>query len=208
MRYGSACGKCASQLVEGRLGHLAAGVGEVAHRAARLQRPRLVGDLDPQRRHAGQTGDPVPGAQAYHVARQQVVHQHDMRADAEGGGQLAEAGVETQRKYGKDHVVGGVVQILADTLGADDQVAVAQHHALGLAGAARGVEDRRHVEIDTTLRFGGGVLGNRTARATVDRAPRTRRRVRIDAPASTSKICVTLGTHSGRLRAGPAVPVR
>ena len=148
MRNGLACGKCARSLFEGRLRHSPAGVSEVAQRARRFSRPRLVGDLDPQRRHAGQARDPVPGAQAYHVAGQQIVHQHHMRADAEGGGQLAEPGVETQGQRGQDDVVGSVLQVLAHALRADDQVAMAKHHALGLARAAGRVEDRGDVKVD------------------------------------------------------------
>ena len=45
--------------VERRARHAAAGVGEVAQRAGRLRRPGQVGELDPQRRHAGQAGHAV-----------------------------------------------------------------------------------------------------------------------------------------------------
>ena len=95
-----------------------------------------VGDLDPQRRNAGQAGDPVPRAEPRHVARQQVVHQDHMRADRERGRQLAESGIEAQRQRGRMHVVGGVLQVRGHALGAGDQVAVAEHHALRLARAS------------------------------------------------------------------------
>ena len=55
-----------------------------------------------------------------------------MRADGEGGGELAEPGVEAERQRREDDVVGGVAEVAADALGADDEVAVAEHHALGL----------------------------------------------------------------------------
>ena len=105
-----------AQLVERRLRHPAAGVGEVAHASADLLRPRLLGELDPQRRHAGQAGDPVLGAEPDDVAGQQVVHEHDVGADGERGRQLAEAGVEAQRQRGEDDVVGRVAEVVADAL--------------------------------------------------------------------------------------------
>ena len=67
--------------------------------------------------------------------------------------QLAEPGVEAQRQRGEDHVVGDVAEVVADALAADEEVAVAEHDALRLAGASGGVEDRRHVEVDRAPRL-------------------------------------------------------
>ena len=131
-----ACGKCARSLSRYGLWHSAARVGEIAHRARGSGGPFLLGDLNPKRRYAGHPCDPVLCAKPHDVAGQKIVHQHDMRADAERRRELAEPGVETQGENGQDYVVGGVLQILADALGADDQVSMAQYHALRLAGAA------------------------------------------------------------------------
>ena len=141
-------GEDRAQLAERGARHPAAGVGEVAQAARRLGRPLLLGELDPQRRHAREPGDLVLGAQADDVARQQVVDEHDVGADGERGRELAEAGVEAQRQRGEDDVVLDVAEVLADARAAGQDVAVREHDALRLAGAARGVEDRRHVDVD------------------------------------------------------------
>ena len=127
------CGKIARSFCERRPGHAPAGVGEVAQAAARLGRPGLLGELDPQRRHAGEPGDPVPRTQPDDVAGQQVVDEHHVRAHTERGRELAEAGVEAERQGGEDAVVLGVLQVLAHALGAGDEVAMGEHHALRLA---------------------------------------------------------------------------
>ena len=137
-----------AQLLQRRLRHAPAGVGEVAQAPRRLERPLLLGELDPQRRDAREPGDLVLGAQAHDVAREQVVDQHDVGADREGGRQLAEAGVEAERQRGEDDVVGVVLEVLADARAAHEHVAVREHDALRLAGAAGGVEDRGHVDVD------------------------------------------------------------
>jgi hypothetical protein len=90
----------------------------------------------------------MPEAGPDHVARRQMGHQHDVGAGVETGGQPAEAGVEAERQHRRDHVFGGVAQVAADALRAGDEGAVRQDHALGPAGAARGVEDRSDVSVD------------------------------------------------------------
>ena len=67
--------------------------------------PALVDELVPQRRDAGQSGDPVLARRAGPRPGQQVVDQHDVGADRERGRQLAEARVEAQRQDREDAVV-------------------------------------------------------------------------------------------------------
>ena len=78
----------------------------------------------------------------------QIVHEHDVRADRKRRRELAEAGVEAERQDRQDAIVLVVLEILADALRPDDQVAMRNHDALRLAGAPRRVEDRRHVDVD------------------------------------------------------------
>ena len=75
-----------------------------------LGRPVELGDLQPEWRHAGQPGDLVLGAELHQVSGQQIVQQDHVGADCEGGGELTEAGVETERERRQDHVVRGVLQ--------------------------------------------------------------------------------------------------
>jgi hypothetical protein len=94
-----------------------------------------------------------------HVLRQQVVEQHDARAGVECRRELAESGVERQRQRREQRVVGAVVEVRGDALRARDHVPMRQHDALRLAGAARRVEDRRHVGVDDAVPlFPGGHL--------------------------------------------------
>ena len=145
MRKGLAAGKIA-QPVERRLGHAPAGVGEVTQALRGLGGPVLVDQLYPEW-GAGEPRHPVL-AQPHHVAGQQVVDEHYMGAGGEPGGELAEARVEAQQEGGEDAVLLVVLQVLAHARAAHQQVAVRQHDALRLAGAAGGVEDRRDVEVD------------------------------------------------------------
>jgi hypothetical protein len=87
-----------------------------------------------------------------HVAGEEVIHQHHARTDAECGRELAEAVVEAERQHGEQPVVGGVLEVGRDALGTGEHVPVRQHHALRLPGAARGVEDRHHVDVDHSVR--------------------------------------------------------
>ena len=77
-----------------------------------------------------------------------------------------------------------VAEVLADALGADDQVAVAEHDALRLAGAARGVEDRGDVEVDA-----------RSVRVARRRPIRSRSQAPSSTPYALAGIVVSLATH-------------
>jgi hypothetical protein len=91
-------------------------------------------------------------AQPDDIPRQQVVGEHHVGADAEAGRQLAQSGVETQRENGQDPVLCHVVQVSADALRADDEVAVRQHDALRGSGAPRRIEDCGHIRVDAARR--------------------------------------------------------
>lgn len=137
-------------------GHAAAGVGDVAQLAvealAQVVGPGQLGELDVERRHGGEAGDGFGIQRFEHVARHQVIEQHDAGAGVEGGGELAEAGIEGERQGGEQAVVSAVLEVAGDAAGAHHHVAVGEHHALGAAGAAGGVEDRRHVAVDDAVR--------------------------------------------------------
>ena len=66
----------------------------------------------------------------------------------ERGCQLTESGIKRQGQGGQQDVVRPVLQIRGHALGTGNQIAVRQHHALGLAGAARGIENGRDVGVD------------------------------------------------------------
>ena len=71
-----------------------------------------------------------------------------MSSDAEGGGELAESRIEAERQRREDHVVRGIAEVVADALGAGDEVSMAEYDSLGPPGAAGGVQDGGHVGVD------------------------------------------------------------
>src|SRR5207244_6317704 len=87
-----------------------------------------------------------------HVTGKKVVRQDHMRTDREGGRQLAESRIEAQWQCSKKDVLGSIAEIRGHALSTSNQVAVAEHYALGLARAARGVQDRGDVKIDSARR--------------------------------------------------------
>ncbi len=92
--------------------------------------------------------------------RQQIIHQDYRRPDTESGGELAQAIVETQRQHREDAVLLSVLQILGDAAGADDEIAVRQHHAFGFAGATGSVEDGGQVAVGAAMCLGSGGGGD------------------------------------------------
>ena len=89
--------------------------------------------------------------------------------------QLVEAVVEGERQHAEDHVVLAISQVGADGGRRREHVAVGEHHALGLAGGARGVDDRRQVDVDVAAAGGGAParhLGERLVPATRTREAR------------------------------------
>ncbi len=123
-----------------RRGHPAAGRRQYAQLRRRLGRPVRLGELDPQRGHARQHGDVMPPDRLHHVARDQIVERHRARARRPARQQLVEPGVEAQRQHGERAVFAGQSEIMRHRDRAEPEVGVAQHHALGLAGRSRGVE--------------------------------------------------------------------
>ena len=140
-----------AQRVEGLARHATAGVGEVAQVLGDARRPLELRQLDVQRRHGGEARHALALQRVDHVARQQVIEQDDARAGVKSRRQLAEAGVEGKRQRGEQRVLGIVFEVARDALCAGDHVAVREHDAFRVAGAARGVKDRRHVGVDHAM---------------------------------------------------------
>src|SRR5215472_1783368 len=88
------------------------------------------------------------GAQPYDVRGQYVVQEHDVGSDAERGGELTEPHIEAERQRGQDHIVRSIAKVMADALGASDEVSMAKYDSPGLPGAARGVQNSGHIGID------------------------------------------------------------
>ena len=145
-----------AQSVQRLAWHAAAGVGEVAQMFGDVSRPFELGELDVERRHGGEAGDTFALKRLQDVARHQVVEQDDAGADMESGRQLAEASVEGQRQRSEKCVVGMVLEIARNALGASDHVAMREDNAFRLTSAARGVKDRCHVGIDDAVAGAGG----------------------------------------------------
>ena len=131
---------------------LPAGVGEVAQLLVDAGGPLAgLGELNVERRHGREAGHPVLDHGLEHVARQQVVQQHHLGADVKGCGELAEAGVKAERQRRQQGIGMEVVEVAGHALRASDHVAVAEHHALGLAGGSAGVEDGADVSVDDAV---------------------------------------------------------
>ena len=104
--------------------HAPTRIGKVTQMLAYDLRPLKLGQLDVQRRHCGQTRDPLAFHGSQHVFGQQVVEQHDPRTRMERGGELAEAGVKRQRQGRKQGVLIVVAQIRRHALAASHHVAM------------------------------------------------------------------------------------
>ena len=90
--------------------HAATGVGEVAEMRADVG-PLHLRQLDPQRWHRGQAGDPMRHDCLDHVLGQQVVQQHHAGAGMKRGGQLAEPCIERQGQRSQQHIAAVVVEV-------------------------------------------------------------------------------------------------
>ncbi len=90
------------------------GIGPVTQVVVHRLGPFEFRQLIPQRRHAGQAGDAFRSDFADDVPRQQVVHQDDAGACAEGGRELAESVVETQWQYGQQAILLVIFQVFGD----------------------------------------------------------------------------------------------
>lgn len=128
--------------------HSPAGVGEIAQVFIDAGGPCELGQLDPQGRHSGQSGYPFLGDCLEDVAGEQVIQQHDPGAGQECGSDLGEAGIEGQGQGGQEDVVAVVLQVLGHAPGTTDDIPVTEDDALGPSGAARGVQDGGHVQVD------------------------------------------------------------
>ncbi len=80
-----------------------------------------------------------------------IVHQHDVRAALNAVVSWLSPASKLSGRTDEDRRRRRLfAEVVADALGADDQIAMAEHDALGLAGASGRVEDRRHVGVDNT----------------------------------------------------------
>ena len=86
----------------------------------------------------------------YYVAGGEIIDRHNARPGAPGGKQLVLAIVEGQRQHAQHYIVGFQPQIMGHADRAEPEIGMAQHHALGPAGGAAGVKDRRKI-----VRIGG-----------------------------------------------------
>ena len=132
---------------------LAMGLGE-QRRGARNEQPHVRGRLGVQ--HLVLEQAHVEGRDAHQHGRPRhqledpvdvELRQEDHRRAGEQrdvGRDEEPVGVEDRQRMDQ-HVVGGVGPGLAQRLGVRDEVAVGQHRALGAAGGARGVEQRREI---------------------------------------------------------------
>ena len=203
--YGASCGSAAAQLRECRARHRAAGIRDVAEGLAHLGRPFEVGELRPERRHAGQAGHALALRDRENVAREQVVHQHDGRADRERGRQLAEPVVEAEGQHGEQPVVGRVLEVLRDAVRAGHHVPVRQHDAFRPAGAARGVEDRHHVHVDDAMKRRAGREPSAASRSTSP-ARGVRRTAAGPRRCRRARRTRDWGIRAGRARASRSAP--
>ena len=141
-------GQGASQGRSGACRHTAAGTGDVAQAFARALWPVELAQLIPQGRHGSHAGNALFDHRTNHIPGQQVLQQHHRGAGKKGADDLVESVIKAQRQQRQQAVVWGDLQIVLDAARAGTQVGVREHHALGFAGAAGCVEDRRDVRID------------------------------------------------------------
>ena len=84
--------------------------------------------------------------------------EHERRAHANGHEELVEAVVEGEREDVQDPLLGAEAQVLAQAARGEHHVAVSHHHALRVARAARGVDERGEVERDRPRSLHGVAL--------------------------------------------------
>ena len=82
------------------------------------------------------------------VAGKNEIDEDNRSALMKGGHQLVHSRVEAERKHGQNPLVGSDPQVRRDDAAAGDDIGVAQHHAFGFAGRARGVKDGGQVLTD------------------------------------------------------------
>ncbi len=138
-------GKQRAQAPHERTRQRAARIGQPAQRSARTVGPVELDELDPQRRHAGERRDRPPGDRFHDVTRREIVERDTDTARIPGRKQLVLAIIEAQRQDAQRPVVGRKAEIMRHRLGAEPEVGVAQHDALGLSRRAAGVKDRGNI---------------------------------------------------------------
>ena len=135
--------------------HAAAGVREVTQMLPRGRGPFELGKLDVERRHGSEPRHPFVDDRVEHVARQQVVEQHDPSTDVKRGRELTEAGVERERERSQQRVARVILEVARDALGTTHHVSMGEHHPLRVAGASRRVQDRHDIGVDQAVAGSG-----------------------------------------------------
>ncbi|EPZ89125.1 hypothetical protein BURCENBC7_AP4032 [Burkholderia cenocepacia BC7] len=133
-------------------GHAATGIGKVAQRGARCIGPASMGQLHPQRRHACDCGDTLARAGLYHVLWAEIIDKDSGGAACPGRRKLAQACIKAKRKDGQDSIGARMVQIMSDAPRTFEQVAVAEHDALGSPRRAGCIENGREVRVNARCR--------------------------------------------------------
>ena len=108
----------------------------------------------PDRRHAGEDRDLLVDDRLHHPARERhAALEHDRRAHAHGHDQVVEPVGVREREDAQDAVLAAQAEVLDDRVGHEAHVPVQERDALGQAGRARRVDDRRQVDVHR-LRIG------------------------------------------------------
>ena len=176
-RAADALGRRRGQLGAQRRG---AGVDELQARQVAPLDGRALGQRQDDRRHEVGLGDPVLLDQAEELLEVEARHQHDGRAPAQHAVHHDAHAVDVeQRQHARERVAGldGLHRGGLQHVG--DEVAVAEHHALGQARGAAGVRQRDDVA-GLGVHVGRGAPGRpragRRRRCRAARSPRRRGR--------------------------------
>ncbi len=108
----------------------------------------------------GKAGDALVDHRLQHLGRERERPlEHQPGAHARRHDQLIEPVVERQRQHAEDDVVFLHPQVGADRRRRRQHVAVREHHALRVAGRARGVDDRGEIDVEAAARRRRVALG-------------------------------------------------
>ena len=126
------------------------GVGDQAQRGkVELAQCLEIGQQGEHGGHAGEHGGPFPCHIRQHLDRkgERALQQH-RGAQAESHQHLIQPVVESERQGADDDVVLPQTQVAAHRTQRGEHVQVGKHHALGIAGGARGIDDGGQILID------------------------------------------------------------
>ena len=123
----------------------AAAIGQAAERRRSLGRPLRLEQLHPERRDRRQRGHAMARAGLHHVARREVIEWDGARPCPPCAEQLVLPVIEGERQHGEHHIIRREAEIMRHADRAEPEIGVAEHHALGRAGRAAGIEQRRQL---------------------------------------------------------------